>query len=133
MTLPHWAAAIIKNDDKILMILRSKNVKSFPGYWWIPWWKWEIWETPEVTIKREVYEELWVDFSTEELFDSHIFHDGKWLRQAYLFLWNIKWDIKLQEEEIEKYEWMTYDEAIIKNLAFDYKEILQKIHKDWYV
>ena len=39
-------------------------------------------------------------------------------------------NIKIQEEEITEYNWFSFEEAIKLDLGFDYKEVIEMLHKE---
>ena len=38
--------------------------------------------------------------------------------------------ITIQKEEIDDYDWFSYDDAVKLELAFDYKKIIEKLRKE---
>ena len=60
-------AAIIKDDDKILICQRPKG-KRFADMWEFPGGKTESGETAEECVIRECYEELGITIKTDKLF-----------------------------------------------------------------
>ena len=126
----HWTVALLINENKqILLTKRSNYTKHFPHCWTLPWWWKEEWETPEQTIIREIKEELWLDFTPTDIFMKYRV-DYKWERPyAYRFLWDYSWTISIQEKESDWYAWFTYSEAQKLELAFDYGDVLKKLHE----
>ena len=131
MRLSAWW--IILKDKKILLIKRSYYSKAFPWYWTLPSWRWEENETAKQIAIREIKEEIGLDFQPTDLFHtSVIFHTVEKI-QTNIFLWFYNWEIKIQEEEVDWYAWYTYQESIELKLAFDYKELIEKLHFDNYI
>ena len=113
-------SAIIIKENRILLIKRWNKVKLESWKWFVPWWKWEEWETPEQTIIRECREELNIDFTPIKIFQEI---EDYWYK-VYKILWEYSWSICLQEDEIDWYWWFTYSEAINLDLGFDLKDVL---------
>lgn len=126
------AGWIIIKEKKILLIKRSNYTKSFPGFWTIPSGRQEGNESAEKLAIREVKEETWLDFEPVTLFHESVVENSWSNVLAKRFLWNFSWVIKIQEEEADWYAWYTYDEAMKLDLAFDYADVLKKLHKQNY-
>lgn len=125
-----WSALIIK-DKKILLIKRAKTLKSYPWYWWIPWW-WQEWnETPEEIVIREVKEEVGLDFIPTKLYDRSVTLNCWNEYDSYRFIWDYEWEISLQAEEAEEYSWFDYNSAIELNLAYDNRRFIELLYNDW--
>jgi ADP-ribose pyrophosphatase YjhB (NUDIX family) len=101
-----WSWIIIQ-DERILLIKRSKNKKSLAGFWALPWWRQEENETPEETTIREVKEEVWLEFEALKLFTENTTEEIHY----YDFLWNWTWEIVLQVEECDWYWWFSFEET----------------------
>lgn len=126
-----WAAWIIINSQKqILLTKRSNYTKSFPHYWTFPWWRADDWESPEQTVVREVKEEVGLDFVPTKLFQHWIIKHDSWNIQTNRFLWTFSWKIQIQESEADWYAWFSYEETKNLKLAFDYREVLEKLHEE---
>lgn len=58
--IPNWfyrisAKALILDGDKKFLLVREEN------WWELPWWWLEYWETPQEWIRRELFEEMWIN------------------------------------------------------------------------
>lgn len=120
------SSALIIKDMKILLTKRSDYTDAFPNHWTCPGGRAEINENPETNVVREVKEEINLDFKPLKLFATGKYKD----RDLYRFLGDWQGRIKIQKEEITDWKWFSYDEAIKLQLAFDYREIVEKLHKD---
>ena len=118
------SATIIK-DKKILLIKRSNYTKEFPNNWACPGGRADEGETPEQNVIREVEEETNLKFKPKELIKTGQYKD----RELYRFYGTWSGNIKIQEEEITEYKWFSYNEAIKLKLAFDYREIIERLYK----
>lgn len=119
------ASGIILKDNRILLLQRSHNCERYPGFWGCPGGRTEPNETPEQNVIREVKEECNLDFIPTEIIKIGDW-DGK---NFYRFLGDWSGTIKIQESEVNTYNWFLYSEAIELNLAFDYREIIDLLHQ----
>jgi len=65
--------AFILNEDKLLLIKKSKNAPVEPNKWEVPGGRMEFGESVEDHIKREVKEEVGIDIEVGEPFDVWTF------------------------------------------------------------
>lgn len=121
---------LIDSTGKILLLQRSNYNNVFPYYWTFPAGRWESGEKPEEIIIREVLEETWLQFEPTKLLYECDAVNGTQKVRDHVFLWNYSWEVKIQEEEVEQYNWFTYEQAKNLQIAFHYGEILDKLHKD---
>ena len=120
------SSGIILDDKKILLVKRSINTKLFPQCWGCPGGLAEKNESAESTVCREVKEEINFDFKPTTLFSS-----GKY-RDRDLFRYHGEWQgvVKIQKDELSDWNWFSYEDAIKLILAFDYRETIEKLHKE---
>ena len=119
------ASAIILKNNKILLLQRSNYTENYPLHWGCPGGRAEAGETAEENVIREVREECGLDFEPTEIFKSGIWKNRKFFR--FLGVWS--GEIRIQEEEVLAYKWCFYKEAINFQLSFDYREIVELLHK----
>ena len=119
------ASGVILNNKKILLLQRSNYTKNYPGYWGCPGGRAENGETAEENVIREVKEECNLNFTPTSILKTGIWQD----RSYYRFLGEWSGVIKVQEEEVADFNWFTYQEAIKLNLSFDYREVIELLHK----
>ncbi len=119
------ASGIILKDNKILLLQRSNYTKNYPGFWGCPGGRAEDGESPEQNVIREVKEECNLNFQPTKILKTGIWQN----RYYYRFLG--KWDgeIKIQEKEVNDFNWFTYSQAKNLQLSFDYKEIVFLLNK----
>lgn len=119
--------AIIVKDGKYLITRRSPNKKRFPGMWTVPGGKMETndylklpkdtehywYNVLERTLRREVKEEVGIDIDNIEYVTSlaTIHKDGSPSLVISCMADYISGDIKLQEEESDKWTWVSLEEA----------------------
>lgn len=120
------ASAVIIKDKKILLVKRSNYTKTFPNTWAAPGGRGHEGEIPEQIVVRELKEEVNLDFKPTKLFATGKYKD----RDLFRFLGEWSGDIKIQEEELTEWNWFSYEEAINLELAFDYREVIEKLHKE---
>lgn len=107
-----YVFALIKNEEKILMLKRPKDKKVYAGYWNFPGGKIEESETEIQCVIREVKEETGMDFEPSvkimDIVDKNIEP-----KKVVVFDGNANGSVKLSEEH-EEYGWFTIEE--IKNI-----------------
>ena len=120
------ASGIILENKKILLLQRSNYTENYPGFWGCPGGRAEKGETAEENVIREVKEECNLNFTPTKIIKT-----GTWQeRKYYRFLGNWSGEIKIQEEEVNDYNWFSFEKAMLLQLSFDYKEILELLHKN---
>ncbi len=119
------ASAIILQEKKILLVKRSEHTELFPNYWACPGGRIKGDETLEEAAIREVKEEVNLYFQPTKLFAQGQYQN----RELYRYIGNWKGEVKLQEEELSDWNWFTYEEALKLNLAFDYRKIIEDLHR----
>lgn len=119
-------SGLIIDDKKILLIKRGNYTKTFPGFWAFPGGRGEEGESLEQIVTREVKEEVGLDFIPEKLFHASLYKD----RMLNRFTGSWSGEIKIQTEEIADYKWYSYNEAVKLELAFDCKEVIEKLHEE---
>ena len=120
------ASAIIINYEKILLTLRSPTCSSYPNYWTMPGGRIELGETSTKNVIRKVKEEVNLEFIPTKLYTTFQWNNLELSR--YLGTWS--GNIKLQESEVTQYKFYTYKETQELELAFDYKDIINKLFED---
>jgi 8-oxo-dGTP diphosphatase len=124
--------AIIVKDGKYLITRRSKNKRRFPGMWTVPGGKMETsdylklpkdtdfywYNVLERTLKREVKEEVGIDIDNIDYVTSlaTVHKDGSPSLVISCMADYISGDIKVQENEIDKYAWVSLKEVKDYNL-----------------
>jgi len=119
--------AIILKDNKFLIMRRSKNKKRFPGKWTVPGGKLESndytslpkdtehywYNVMERVLKREVMEEAGIEIKNIEYLTSlaRVHEDGAPSLVISCTADFDKGEITLQEEECDKFEWVSLEEA----------------------
>lgn len=106
--------AVIKKDDKYLLLLRSEKVDVFPYHWDFPGGKIDLGESPKEAIIREVFEETNLEIEPIEIIDEieieAIVKGKKSLVNFKIFSVKINfYEIKLSDEHLEC-KWMTEKE-----------------------
>jgi 8-oxo-dGTP diphosphatase len=119
--------AIVIKDSKYLITRRSPNKRRFPGKWTVPGGRLEIsdyidlpketefywYNVLEKVLKREVEEEVGIQIKNVEYVTSlaTIHDDGNPSLVISCLADYDSGEITLQEEETDKFEWVTLEEA----------------------
>ncbi|HDY72779.1 MAG TPA: NUDIX domain-containing protein [bacterium] len=119
--------AIIVKDGKYLITRRSPKKRRFPGMWTVPGGKMETsdylqlpkdtkyywYNVLERTLRRELKEEVGIEVDNIEYVTSlaTVHADGSPSLVISCMADYISGDIKLQEDELDKYAWVSLEEA----------------------
>ena len=128
-----WVWIIIDEKNRIFLAKRSNYTNTFPWFWNLPWWRWDLNETAEQIVIREVKEEIWLDFEPTRLFHDCITQHS-WIDVlSSRFLWKYSWKITIQEEEIDWYAWYSYEEIKDLKIAFNHMETIEMLKEEWLI
>lgn len=109
--------AVIKKDDKFLIVLRSPNAKFFPEHWDFPGGKLDPNEEPFAGIEREVLEEVSLKVKALEVVGVYeldlINKDGEEIPHRFTVYSTeiISGDVKLSNEHL-KFQWAEEEEIL---------------------
>jgi 8-oxo-dGTP diphosphatase len=120
------SAAIIK-DKKILLCKRSQSERKFPGYWALPGGKLDDGESFSDAVKREMKEELGVDFLPKEELGFYSYKGEDYEAKGHIFVGDIKGKIKLNDE-IEEFRWFRYADVEF-DMAFAHRKVIDDLHR----
>lgn len=116
--------AIIEKEDSILLVKRKKH---FINHWTLPVGRLEFGETLIDAIRREVREELSLDFNP--IFccynDAIDVLPGEHFLMIY-FHGPAQGSIKLNGEELLDAQWLLFQDALTTTLGFEHREALEK-------
>lgn len=110
-------------------------VQHHSGYWAFPKGHPEIGETAHETAVRELFEETGlkvVDFLSQESFAEHYFfrHNSELIsKKVEYFVALVAGTLVLQEEEIQAYQWLSFEEAIQCMTFKEGKSLCQKVQE----
>jgi 8-oxo-dGTP diphosphatase len=98
-------SAFIINEERVLLVKRSKTEDPFPEHWELPGGKLEFGEIPEIGLKREVKEEVGIEVKIKNPYSvfSYI-HNEKHYVDIQFFCCALSNTIKLSHEHTE-YLW----------------------------
>jgi 8-oxo-dGTP diphosphatase len=122
--------AIIKWEDKILFVQRSKNDSFGAGKWEVPGGKMDEGQDISNALNREIMEETNLELAEQDnivYYQSRIIKDGKYAGLLYLEIFGIakpKTNKVSLSEEHDDFKWLRYDEAFNLNLTNDTREAL---------
>ena len=127
--MTHVVSCFIKKDDRILILKRSRNVKTYKGKWATVSGYVEKNEKPEQTALKEIREEIGVE--AELIRKGKIVHvkdnEGEWFVHPFLF--KIKsGNIKIDWEHTE-YRWIKLEEIKKYDTVPMLKESLENVLK----
>ena len=118
-------AAVILSEGKIFATQRGYG--DFKGGWEFPGGKIEDGETPEVALKREIFEELDTEITVGELIDTieydypnfHLSMDCFWCEivSGKLVLKEHEAARWLDKENLYSVEWLPADVSLIEKIA----------------
>jgi len=121
-------AVIYHKFNDTIKYLLIKNVPRFGDNWDFPKGNREKNESEYETAIREVYEEVGLNILLIDGFRSEIHYlvnDNKILKTSVYFLSETKiTKIKIDIHEIDEYDWLTYEEALIRLTHNPAKNIL---------
>jgi len=118
MTCNVGVRAIIKRNNKLLLVQRSKNSPK-SGYWELPGGKTDC-QKPIKAIRREIKEETGLKASN--LREKKTLKDGKYI--VKYFNAKVSGKVKIQESEVQEYGWFTKKEAKKLNLVSHTRRII---------
>lgn len=127
MVFEKSCGAIIFDDDKVLILQQAA------GHWGFPKGHVENDETEVETAKREIKEETNLDVEINENFryaEKYSPAEGVEKEVIYFIAKKIGGEINPQEEEVQKIEWLSYDEALERLTFNNSKELLKLAWKD---
>lgn len=120
---------LINNNNEVLLLLRDDKPEiPYPNQWDIPGGRIEDGETPDVTIRREMLEEL----GLKSLSDFRLFKIYKSDNLTDFIFWkriNLNPDqINLTEGQRLKY--FSFDEIKKTKLAFNYNKVIEEFFEE---
>lgn len=115
-----YAAAVIIRDQKVLLVRRSVKDDSEPGKWCPVNESIKEGESPEKAVVRGVKEEVGLHFIVRQAVSDD--HFGE-----YVFIGSGTGCFKLKTEESLECDWFSYKEALLLDLAYDYRLVFQKL------
>jgi len=115
--------AIMEKEGKIL--LTKRNIDPYKGYWCWPGGHVDFGEKAVKAIKREVMEEVSLNFEPEfiEYFDE-IIPEIQWHAVVLMFKGNFLGEIKPDPKEVSDFGWFSKEETSRLKLAFKMKDYL---------
>jgi len=122
-------AAIIK-DKKLLLTKRLDTDDKFPSCWTFPGGGYDSQDgSLLVTTKREMKEELGIDFFPHEKlnFYESVYDDTLIISHVFLGKWS--GEMNFDTSEICEIGWFTYDETKTLDIAFAYAETIEDLKK----
>lgn len=116
--------AFITNEEwKLLLIYEGKEWS-----WWreLPWWWLDFGEEPRAWLKREIYEEIWVEAVIPEDRPIYVWTDRlNHMNMHFLFLW---YKVQINTADIKMNLWNDINEEIVSQRKFFSKDELKTIN-----
>ena len=98
--IPNWfyrvsvKALILDENKRFLLVMEEK-------WWELPWWWLEYWETPQEWIKRELYEEMWINVISVKDNPSYFITTKK---DNWVWIANIIYGVQVDVNEIANFK-----------------------------
>jgi mutator protein MutT len=121
------ATAAIIRDKRILLCKRAQRERKFAGYWSLPGGKLDPGESFSDAVKREIKEELGVEFIPEEELGFYLYKGEDFEAEGHIFIGDVKGEVNLNDE-LEEFRWFKYDE-IKFDLAFCHRKAVDDLHR----
>lgn len=113
--------AIIKQDQKVLLLRRAGGNPLYKGLYELPGGKVEFGEDPRAAIQREITEETGREAETLQLFDVHSELDVRDVQHQYIvlvFLVSLKPDTTIEvSNSHDKYAWKKLSEVQLNEVT----------------
>ncbi|MCP3685974.1 MAG: NUDIX hydrolase [bacterium] len=128
MTKSTVAAIITKIDNgKEYVLLARRNTEPYKDFWSLPGGHIELNETSAEAVKREVNEEIGLEFDPYFLwYYDEIIPEENIHAVVNIFSGEATGNVKIQKEEISEVNWFTINEALSMNLSFHHNDVLKK-------
>lgn len=113
--------AIIKQNQKVLLLRRASGNPLYKGLFELPGGKVEFGEDPRAAIQREITEEIGREVETLQLFDVHSELDVRDVRHQYIvlvFLVSLKPETTIEiSADHDKYAWKKMSEIQLNEVT----------------
>jgi ribonuclease HI len=113
--------AIIKQDQKVLLLRRAGGNPLYKGLFELPGGKVEFGEDPRAAIQREITEETGREVETLQLFDVHSELDVRDVQHQYIvlvFLVSLKPETTIEiSDDHDKYSWKKVSEIQLNEVT----------------
>lgn len=133
-TLPIAVVSIIIKNEKILL-LKRKNTPWMNWYWWLPWWRLDLWESMIKWAIRELKEEIWINVLDLDIsYKSIIQHkNNRWERIYFIikvdkFFWEVK---NMEKDKCEEVKWFSLNN-LPKNITPQVQICLENVINNIY-
>jgi|SRR3989339_1099408 len=120
----HHSAAIIIQDQKVLLIKRSTLEDSEPDKWCAPNETLKENESPGSAVVRGVQEELGMKFVISKQLSNHSYQG----HTTFVFLGTAEGEIVPNPEEVAEYAWFSYTDAMNLDFAYEYDKVIKKLY-----
>ena len=118
-----------KERGNLEVLLTKRNVEPFKNMWCIPGGHIELFEDAVTAVIREIKEETNLDFKPtfltylDEMFENREVHNV-----VLLFYGQGSNTLKPCPDEVQEAKWVTFEEALQMELAFNHHEALELYH-----
>ncbi len=101
-------AAVIEKDGKFLITQRPEDGRHNGGRWEFPGGKVDFGEDPRIGLEREIFEEINITVSAEDIFElsSNVYEDAN--KHVILLGCICHWkEGTISKKDIQDYKWVT--------------------------
>lgn len=126
-------AGVVLDNNKILIIKRNKNEKTYPKIWELPSGKREVLESSEAALKREIKEETSLDIEIIKLisvFDYVIEKENEFIDSTQInFLVKAINNHVVLSEEHEEFAWINKNDISDYEITDKTKNVINEAFK----
>lgn len=125
------ADAIILNNKKQILLTKRSQTEDFSSYWSLPGGAVRDGENILKSLKREIFEELNVNFVPVKFFKKYVTNEKNKFIETRYYIGNIIGEIKTNNE-IDSWGWINIDKNLLElDLAFSQNDVIGDFFSYW--